>query len=520
MKYCISIDWFQYFCHRTLKTRLVVGTYFRGATKNRHGRFMTYYIGKAEEFHSMYREAFTIYIDNQAKEFVPWEPKPGSDGFEDAMQHVDENSYTGRKLSMVHVYATPKMSSIDQNSVSVKVANRLLYKEDWSWYLHDIIEALNLTIKNITRIDMCLDFQRFAYSNFVNADGMTIPKKYEPRDLKTKMEFEQLGFIERYMTPSEFIHHYIQDQTVATTETFVREGSNVYCVYGKKKMIADDGRKEIDDSTPVSIKSEFEYIRFGSRNSGVCTYLYNKSQELRDKKSKPWIRQRWEEAGLNEKHGDIFRLEFSINAKGMCLKRADRARGMKSPTAKTFRKISRDDVETQRSLETLFVGYCDKYFSFRLAGKQKYRKDMKRITLFDYDIEPTLLPCYYNTQPSVGRAERNAGLTLKKLQWSIQDLPTKQADILYQAQQVLESLSVQIRELKDHEIKETLYLTAPYKKDEIMLDPLVKQAVTEVEAIKTIVNEQLNDLAQIDLLNDSDEKEWWLSDEDGLIAYS
>lgn len=519
MNYCISLDWFQYYCHRTERTKIVHGTYFKGASKDKQGYYHTYFVGACQEFHSMYRQSYTIYIDNQAKGFVPWEPKDGIENFEEAVKHKDTTSPSGRKLSMVHIYMEPKMKSIDPKSVSIKVANRLLYKEDWSWFLHDIIEALHIEIKNITRADICLDFQNFAYSYISNQDVEIIPRENQPRDHYTLMELEQYGYIERYMTPLEFIHRYVQDQTIATTETYVREGSNEYCIYGKKKMIAADGSKQIDDSTEVKVLSDFEYIRFGSRNSGVCTYLYNKSRELRDKKSKPWIRARWEEAGLLEKNGDIFRLEFSISAKGMCLRKADQKRGMKAPRAKNFRKLCRDDVENQRQLEELFIGYLDKYFSFRLVGKQKYRKDMKRITLFDFGIEPKMLPCYYNTSVNCGRAERNAALTLQKLQYTILDLPAKQANILYQAQQVLEHLSVTMRQLKQDDVKQMYFVKYPYKVVPELTDPLVKKALDEVDAIRAVAEETIRDLEQLALQNDSDDKEWWLSDEDSIIAY-
>lgn len=520
MNYAISVDWFQYYCHRTNATKLIKGTYFRGASKDKHGQMHTYYIGECTEFHSMYREAYTIYIDNQAKEFIPFDYGVGEDSFERAMKHQDPNSYNGRKWSMVHVYATPKMASIDQKSVSVKVANRLLYKEDWSWYLHDIIEALNLVVKNITRIDLCLDFQKFAYSILQNEDGITIPRENVPTDPYTLMELEQYGFVKKYLTPIEFIHRYIQDQSIAQGETYVREGSNVYCVYGKKRMVATDGSKEINDDTEVTVLSDFEYIRFGSRNSGVCTYLYNKSQELRDKKSKPWIRQRWEDAGLDEKHGDIYRLEFSISAKGMCLRKADAKRGMRAPRAKNFRKLCRDDVEGQRQLEQLFMGYLDKYFSFRHVGKQKYRKDMKRVSLFEFNIMPTLLPCYYNTQVNCGQAERNAAKTLEKLQYTILDLPTAQANILYKAQQVLQALSVNIRQLKHEDIKDSFFMQSPFKKYPELLDRLVVQALDEVDALRTVAEQDIGDLDTICLQNDEDLKEWYFSDPNELIAYS
>lgn len=486
MKYCISVDWFQYYCHRTSETRLVQNTYFTGASKDKHGNAHTYYVGSCQEFHSMYRDSYTIYLDNQASDFVPETYGDSYEDFMRAMKDGPSRTQRGRKLSLVHIFMNPKMSSIDPKSVSIKVTNRLLYKDNWSWYLHDIIEALHIIIKNITRVDLCLDFQQFAYQDLL---------------------------------PTDFILRYTQDQSVTDTETYIREGSNQYCVYGKKKMIAVNQDKEIDDDTEVTVKSAFEYIRFGSRNSGVCTYLYNKSKELRDKKSKPWIRQRWQEVGFDESEGDIFRLEFSISAKGMCLRKADIKRGMRAPRANQVRKLCRDDVETQRALEQVFMGYLDKYFSFRLVGKQKYRKDMKRIDLFEFDIMPTLLPCYFSTTPNTGRSERNAALTIAKLQAQAIDLPENYQHILYQAQQVLEHLSIWRRDFKEHELEDTYFLLDRSKDVQLYNDRLVKEALIEVEAIRAKNLEDLKDLENIRIRNDEDLKEWYFSDPNDLIAY-
>lgn len=486
MKYCISVDWFQYYCHRTPQTVLMQDTYFTGASKDKQGNAHTYYVGSCQEFHSMYRDSYTIYLDNQASDYIPEDYTDSYEDFETAMRSEPKHYKKGRKLSLVHIFLTPKMSSIDPNSVSVKVANRLLYKDNWSWYLHDILEALHIVIKNITRVDLCCDFQKFAYQD---------------------------------LSPVDFILRYTQDQTVAETETYIREGSNQYCVYGKKKMIAVNGEEEINDDTEVTVKSTFEYIRYGSRNSGVCTYLYNKSQELRDKKSKPWIRQRWDEVGFDESEGDIFRLEFSISAKGMCLRKADLKRGMRAPRARQVRKLCRNDVETQRSLEEVFMGYLDKYFSFRLVGKQKYRKDMKRIELFQFGIMPTLLPCYFSKAPNTGRSERNAALTIAKLQHQALDLSDQDQAILYQAQKVLEHLSIWRRDFKDHELEDTYFLLDRKKDVKLYADRLVKQALDEVYAFRQAALEDIKDLEDIRIRNDEDLKEWYFSDPNDLIAY-
>lgn len=399
MNYAISVDWFQYYCLNECNTELIVTTKFKGVFKNAQHYYNTYDVCDCVEFHSMYRSAYTIKYKNR---------------------------------SMLHIYMNPKMSSINPRAMAVKVANRLLYKADWAWYLHDIIEALQIRVMSITRMDICCDFQKFAYKD---------------------------------MLPTEFIQRYLRDKSLAedeeladidpnTYETYIREGSNNYCVYGTKSVSALDGSDKITDDTPINVSSVFEYIRFGSRSSGVCTYLYNKSKELRDKKSKPWIRDKWEANGLHECNGDVFRLEFSISAKGMHLKKSDVKRGMKIPSADRARLLCVDDVATQQLLEECFVSYQVKYFTFRLVGNQKYRKDMKQISLFDYEITPTICPCYYNDKLNMGAAERNAALCLQRLQFNMPSLSLGELQTLYQAQSILSHLGVTFRNLKKRDMKE------------------------------------------------------------------
>lgn len=388
-KHVISVDWFQYWCKNERHVKLVLDTFFQGSHHPELGRRYNYQVCPGRENHSIFRDSWTICLN---------------------------------KASMVHIFMKPKMSGKDPDACSVKVANRLLYKQDWAWFLHDIIDALGFKVLNITRMDLCLDFQRFDYKD---------------------------------MQPNDFIHAYIADKCLDEDETYCREGSNVFCAYGAKRAKAMDGSKTIDDNTEISIKSSWEYIRWGSRCSGVCTYLYNKSKELRDKKSKPWIADRWKEAGLNEKEADIYRIEFSISAKGMQLTKRDRNAGRKSLTSEEVHLLSIDNVATQEELEWVFWCYASKYFQFRIVGNQKYRKDMKRVQLFDIDFEPDMLPTYINSKVNAGRAETNAAKVLERLQFTCLALTIPQQQILYQARQVLADVGVQLKDLRRKDVENT-----------------------------------------------------------------
>lgn len=385
MKYAISLDWFQYYCHDVTKLPLLIGRPIKSKSgKTAHGAEIEYQICDPEEKSAIYNHSYTI-------------------------------KYRG--VNMVHVHRSPRSSALNPMSASVKVANRLLYTQDWAWWLHDIIDTIGFKIKNITRIDLCCDIQQFANG----------------------------------MKPNEFISAYLHNTNDGSS--FIRRGSNKHCIYGEKICRENEENKEL-----MQISQYFDYIRWGSRDSGVCTYLYNKSQELRDKKSKPWIQERWKQVGFDEKDGDIFRIEFSINSKGMQLSKEDKQEGMESPRAKKFYRISRDDVELQRNVEHLFTCYAHKYFSFKILGKQKYRKDMKNAVLLEFDIQPKMLPRYVCHAINVGAREKHAAATLQRILWQYQDLNSEDQKKLAAAINVLEFLGVTARELKKRDFSEYTYI--------------------------------------------------------------
>lgn len=377
MKYVISLDWFQYFCHASLQMSLEHGQYYYGKVANVERKFPAYKVCAPQEFHSIYRCAVLFCMD----------------GF-----------------PIAHVFYRPKSSALDPHSCAVKVANRLLYSSTWSWHLHNLCSALDLEIKSITRVDLCCDFVRFA-------DGEK---------------------------PSDFIHQYVRGSSSKSNMTYIRKGSNQFCVIGKKLMRDKNGSTAIGEKTEIrSIETGFDYLRFGTRQSGVSVYLYNKSLELQEKHGKPWIRQTWVDNGLmkdsygwDEKAPDVYRLEISVQAKGMTVKEKD-ITSENFMDAEVVRKLTVDDFGTQLALESTFWAYQAKYFTFRIAAGQKYRKDMKVLQLFEPEIAPTVKPCYLNRAADSGVAERNAVCTIQRLQRSVNSLSATEHSTLLQAAEIL-----------------------------------------------------------------------------------
>ena len=324
---------------------------------------------------------------------------------------------------------------------------------------------------------------------------------------------KESGYTKHYLHPSEFIHCYLNDGEYNNAETFVREGSNKFCCYGSKELHATNGEKEINDDTEIHITSMFDYVRWGSRSSGVCTYLYNKSEELRSKHSKPWIKERWEKAGLNEEEGDVYRLEFSIQQKGMILTKKDRKAGMEAPKASDFIRLTADMVATQEKLDTLFWSYAYKYFSFRLVGKQKYRKNMKRITLFDVNIVPELLPTTISHRINAGRAEKNAARCIERLSYSNVFMSDNDQFILWRASEILQRFGVEKTELSYTDMEKVKDMEEAYERGDLSEgqkhkiyslmaekiafltkyfdDPLIAQRTMELESAEQIASETI-----------------------------
>lgn len=361
---------------------LRVGDMIQGVREDNSLKCPIYEICKAEEFHSIYRNSVTIKLH----------------GF-----------------PICHVHYIPKSSALERHGCAVKVANRLLYSSTWSFHLHNVVDALGLQVRSITRADLCCDFVRFANGQL----------------------------------PNQFIHHYLRDSVGKRKWTYIRHGSNSFTTIGKKVLRMEDGSTELKAKTKIkSVTTEFDYLRFGTRNSGCSVYLYNKSLELKEQHGKPWIRQSWIDAGLikssyeeGEEEPQVYRLELSLQAKGMTV-RAKRLPNGDFCKAETIRRLASDDFALQANLEETFWAYQYKYFRFKVCTGQKYRKDMKDLVLFEHEIEPLLKPCYLNKNLDSGVSERNAASVIQRLCFKPGIINGTQQQTLLEACDILRGLSL------------------------------------------------------------------------------
>lgn len=202
------------------------------------------------------------------------------------------------------VQCDPCSGILEAGTGIIKFDNRLLYLSKL-WYMVDMfLTEHHITVLSISRIDLCGDFNAFKH-------------------------YDCIQFVSDFMT--EKLRH---------------KGRGVGAAY------FDHYTTRVGKGSKAVLK--YTGIGFGSRQSGVRVYLYNKTFELNTVKNKPYIRDFWRNAGLDTTK-DVWRLEVSITA------------GAKKFKCKqTGQKVVIDTIGIRdgRELVKLYHTFVHKYFSF------------------------------------------------------------------------------------------------------------------------------------------------------------
>lgn len=265
------------------------------------------------------------------------------------------------------------------------------------------MRLLGLKYVSLTRVDVCADFQLFA----------------------------------ECLAPRTFIARYLADGSVTDGIQYIRKGSNLYHVTGRKRHRTESGK------VSFATQASHEYLRFGTRRSGVSAYLYNKSLELAESGKKKYIRDMWIANGIQESEDlPVFRLEFSIQSKGMTYERKATHSVMKKLGLKNLSVLQIEDFLPGSRLSDVFFSYAQKYWNFRQVTDVKYTKDMPYVKLFDVDVTPTMMPRDISRSLDSGRAERNAAMCLDRLAETYPDMQTDMAMKLHEASGVLLQLGL------------------------------------------------------------------------------
>lgn len=287
-----------------------------------------------------------------------------------------------KKMECATIELRPRSSKLNKAMCLIKLSNRILYSNRYVEILYSLMKALHVVYKGITRIDLCYDCNKFA-------DGRS---------------------------PSRFINNYL---TKPDTEVggYCRKGSDEFICHGKKAS---------------GSASRVNYISFGSHQSRVRAYIYDKTIELQEVKDKPWIREMWQENSItNDDSNHVFRSEISIKSEGTDL--------LNMSTGELFR-LSPVYLENQKSIEKLFHYYADKYLHFRINEGQKYRKNYRKLELFAKKPEITCKPTHVNTSHDTGKMEKICYNKLDKLSEQYSDLSEPRRAALQCAMEFLKEL--------------------------------------------------------------------------------
>lgn len=238
------------------------------------------------------------------------------------------------------IQAKPHSGILNRTSVIVRFVNRALYTPDFWELAARLLSDQNFRFVGISRIDICGDFNQF--------------KHCTPLQLIEDFAAKKLRHIGRGVGALYFDHGIMLDKITRTKEYGVR----------------------------------FTGLSFGTHASDVRVYLYNKSFELLTQGDKPWIRDRWRAAGLDERN--VWRLEVSIKSKGMTFK-----------DKQTDKKITidLDAANSDEELTRFYHTFVQKKFAFikNRRGITNVSRE-ERIELFD--LHPIYIhKCVRNISP-------------------------------------------------------------------------------------------------------------------------
>lgn len=267
-------------------------------------------------------------------------------------------------LEYFYIQQDPISSALKKGLTLVKVSNRVLYSEKYISLLLDLLKALHLQYKGVSRLDIAYDCNYF----------------YNGR------------------SPKKFLHDYICKP--------LEEKGGIYLANVKKHVTFFE--------KSISSNTQYSYIKFGMGTGGRSAYMYDKSLELREVKDKPWIRQMWADNGLiDDEKTHVWRSEISIKAQGKQLLNLD--------TGQLF-ALHPSFLDTYEKICKIFHFYASKAFDFRINEGQKNRRNFPPLRLFDTNIAVTCVPKKVSISADTGRSEKVCRNTLERVSRTYIDL--------------------------------------------------------------------------------------------------
>lgn len=253
----------------------------------------------------------------------------------------------------------PRQKEINSLSCSLRIVNKQLYEIDIMQKIAEFIMLYSFKYIGLSRIDIAYDCNEFY--------GGLRPEKLISKYLK--------GEIIKYGSSGGYTQ-FSQNYNMSVNSFGKLDLSKDIVLYqnnndsGTTKTFVDDNR----DNQPISTHT----ITWGTKASAVQVQLYNKTLEMRTKKHKPHIVNRWLSAGLSISK-DVWRVEIRINSAGRLLENVR--------TSETH-ILNMQDVLFSEQLDIIFQSYANKYFKFFSLPKELSKdKSIKGKTKFEAMIK-------------------------------------------------------------------------------------------------------------------------------------
>jgi hypothetical protein len=227
----------------------------------------------------------------------------------------------GEQVAVITTHNT--MPDIPKELTIVKVLNHKLYESGLKAFCIELLLELKLSFKAYSRLDICYDFCEF----------------------------------EGGVSPVDFLDMFFKQKIIKSDKTIFKPVLKT-----------------------VSGGFQCDSIKYGSEKSELSYILYNKTQEMKDKTDKPYIREAWKRnlVGRLTPKEDVYRLEFSIKS-DESLKLVNVFDG----EVTTIREMGLDAIDNDK-IEMIYRALLHKYWDFRWQNKQKNITRKERIIFFSY----------------------------------------------------------------------------------------------------------------------------------------
>ena len=289
----------------------------------------------------------------------------------------------------IEVRRDPKSVASDggilmDGACSIRLVNRTCYEPDAVKTLYSFLAGIGYHYRNkavcaISRVDICIDFREF--------------------NNKRK--------------PEMFLKEYLGGKYAKINQTRLQAW----------------GQDFFSDKY-------YHALKWGSPSSMVSTKVYDKTKEMAEEKTKPWIIDSWVHSGLLSSYSDastIWRLEFSINSD---------CKFWIQDNNKFDEYYQNNDIEVWCDTGNYFriiSGLVSHYFRFVEVqeGKSKYKCPM--VKLFDFDNCERYLPRPLRNLMETGRGERAVINKIRKIMGSGM-LSKHSCDILSEAEEIFQQI--------------------------------------------------------------------------------